>query len=52
MKMPKGFDAIIIEVALARSVSANQLLAMMLTPPVVMGEETPMIIWPSTIHQN
>ena len=49
---PNGLDRLMIEVASARSLSENQLLAMMLIELVTIGPEDAITACPTTTHQK
>jgi len=52
VKDPKGLDRLMIEVASARSLSENQLLAIMLIELVTIGPDEAIIACPATTHQK
>ena len=50
--MPIGFETVMSDVALALSRSPNQRLAIILTAPIVIGKDIPIIVCPMIIHEK
>ena len=52
MKIPSGFEIVMSDVARPLSLSPNHWLAIILTAPVVKGDEMPIIVYPTMTHQK
>ena len=50
--MPIGFETVMSDVALDLSRSPNQRLAIILTAPIVIGKDIPIIVCPMIIHEK